>query len=69
MRWRIRRGGPAARFPARFAGRTSVPPAACPRTSAPADARRDALENPYGRYYSQPRRLEDLRAQRQDPAT
>lgn len=69
MRWRIRRGGPAARFPARFAGRASVPPAARPRASTPADARRDALENPYGRYYSQPRRLEDLRAQRQDPAT
>lgn len=60
MRYRIRRGGPAARFCARFAGRAAAPVKPSP---ALADARRDALANPYGRYYSQPRRLEELRAQ------
>lgn len=59
MRLRILRGGPAGRF--RFDQRDAAGAhhsGAAPLS--PASLRRAALDNPYGRYYSRPRSLEEL---------
>jgi hypothetical protein len=58
MRFRVVRGGPAGKIRPRVKAETARPT----QSGEPAAraARRAALQNPYGRYYSAPRTPEDL---------